>query len=58
MHLGVKDFADELNSYPNSLAILKSARRNQLESQLRSLSLLNEIQGDLQSMEEDLRRFL
>lgn len=50
------DFDD--NSYENKLHVLKAARRNQLEAEIRAVTMLSEVRGEFQKVEDLLRPWI
>ena len=46
------------NTYETKLQLLKSARRNQLESEIRAVNMLTEVQKDLWKVDDLLRPWI
>ena len=40
------------NTYDNKLYVLRTARRNQLESEIRTVAMLSEVQADMRKVED------
>jgi hypothetical protein len=46
------------NTYDNKLYVLRTARRNQLESEIRTVSMLSEVQADMRKVEDLVRPWI
>ena len=46
------------NTYENKLHVLKTARRNQLESEIRTVAMLSEVQADMWKIQDLLQPWI